>query len=106
MGFIVRLIRFVFWVLIVSWVIKLVGRLLSGGFAGSGHRDAAPRAGSDVGQDAAPSSKRLVRDPVCGMHMAEELALPLKANSETHYFCSQECRAKYENSVLRRAANS
>jgi len=40
------------------------------------------------------------------MHMAEELALPLIANSETYYFCSQECRAKYENSVLRRAANS
>jgi YHS domain-containing protein len=105
MGFIGWLIRFVFWVLIVSWVIKLVGRLISGGFAGSGLRDAAPRARSEVGQDAAPS-KRLVRDPVCGMHMAEELALPLSANSETHYFCSQECRAKYENSVLRRAANS
>ena len=106
MGFIGRLIRFVFWVLIVSWVIKLVGRLLRGGFAGSGHRDAASGARSDVGQDAVLSSKRLVRDPVCGMHMAEELALPLSTNSETHYFCSQECRAKYENNVLRRAANS
>jgi len=106
MGFIGRLISFVFWVLIVSWVIRLVGRLFSAGLAGSGHRDGAPRARGDVGQDAAPGSKRLVRDPICGMHMAEELALPLIANSETYYFCSQECRAKYENSVLRRAANS
>ena len=106
MGFIGRLISFVFWVLIVSWVIKLVGRLLSHGFAASGHRDAAPQARSDTGQDAALSSKRLVKDPVCGMHMAEELALPLSANGETQYFCSQECRAKYESSVLRRAANS
>jgi len=106
MGFIGRLISFVFWVLIVSWVIRLVGRLFSGGLAGSGHRDAASGARSDVGQDAVLSSKRLVRDPVCGMHMAEELALPLSDNSETHYFCSQECRAKYENGVLRRAANS
>ena len=106
MGFIGRLISFIFWVLVVSWVIRLVGRLFSGGLAGSGHRDAAPGARSDVARDAAPGSKRLVRDPVCGMHMAEELALPLIANSETYYFCSQECRAKYENSVLRRAANS
>jgi YHS domain-containing protein len=106
MGFIGRLIRFVFWVLIVSWVIKLVGRLLSGAFAGGDHRDAASGARRDAGQDAVLSSKRLVRDPVCGMHMAEELALPLSANSETHYFCSQECRAKYESGVLRRAANS
>ena len=81
MGFIGRLISFVFWVLIVSWVIKLVGRLLSRGFAGSGHGDAAPQARSDVGQDATLSSKRLVRDPVCGMHMAEELALQIGFNS-------------------------
>jgi YHS domain-containing protein len=106
MGFIGWLIRFVFWVLIVSWVIKLVGRLFSGAFAGSGHRDAAPSAPSNLGQDAARKSKRLVKDPVCGLHMAEELALPLSANGETQYFCSQECRAKYESSVLRRAANS
>jgi YHS domain-containing protein len=106
MGFIGGLIRFVFWVLIVSWVIKLVVRLLSGGSTGSGHRDAAPREGSDAGRDALLSSKRLVKDPVCGMHMAEELALPLSANGETQFFCSQECRAKYESSVLRRAANS
>jgi len=106
MGFFGTLIRFIFWVLIVSWVIKLVGRLLSGGFAGRGPRDTARGARSDTGQDAALSSKRLVKDPVCGMHMAEELALPLSANGETQYFCSQECRAKYENGVLRRAANS
>jgi YHS domain-containing protein len=106
MGFIGTLIRFVFWVLIVSWVIKLVWRLFSGGFAGSSDRDAAARTRNEAGQDAAPVSKRLVRDPVCGMHMAEELALPLSTNSETFYFCSQECRAKYESSVLRRAANS
>src|SRR5437870_811998 len=41
MGFFGTLIRFIFWVLIVSWVIKLVGRLLSGGFAGRGPRDTA-----------------------------------------------------------------
>ncbi len=79
MGFFGTLIRFIFWVLIVSWVIKLVGRLLSGGFAGRGPRDTARGARSDTGQDAALSSKRLVKDPVCG---------------------------KYESSVLRRAANS
>jgi len=50
--------------------------------------------------------KRLVKDPVCGMHMAEELALPFSADGETHYFCSQECRVKYENSILHRAANA
>ncbi len=102
MGFLGRLFRFVFWVLIVSWVIKLVGRLWSGDRgANSAPGAAATRAGNSE-----PRGKRLVKDPVCGMHIAEELALPVSANGETQYFCSQECRAKYENTVLRHAANA
>ena len=61
---------------------------------------------SAPGNEAAMPGKRLVKDPVCGMHMAEELALPFSADGETHYFCSQECRAKYESSILHRAANA
>jgi YHS domain-containing protein len=101
MGFLGGLIRFVFWVLIVSWVLKLAGRLFSGASqpAEPGGRAAPP-------EDPAERGKRLVKDPVCGMHLAEELALPMTANGETQYFCSQECRSKYENSVLRRAANA
>jgi len=102
MGFLGRLFRFVFWVLIVSWVIKLIGRLLTGG----SRPGSAPEAATATSNDSEPRGKRLVKDPVCGMHMAEELALPLSANGETQYFCSEDCRAKYENSVLRRAANA
>jgi YHS domain-containing protein len=98
MGFLGRLIRFVFLVLIVSWVIRLVGRLLGGSKPAS-------FGGTAATNDSAKRGQRLVKDPVCGMHLAEELALPMNANGETQYFCSQECRAKYESSVLRRAAN-
>jgi YHS domain-containing protein len=100
MGFLGRLIRFVFWILIVSWVIRLVGSLLAGGKQAS-----VSGTGSAAAKDSAMRGKRLVKDPVCGMHLAEELALPMSADGETQYFCSQECRAKYESSVLRRAAN-
>jgi YHS domain-containing protein len=99
MGFF-GLIRFVFWVLMVSWVIKLLGRLFSGTSQAERGRSSAR-----AEHPAAPS-KRLVKDPVCGMHLAEELSLPMSANGETQYFCSQECRSKYENSVLRRAASA
>jgi YHS domain-containing protein len=101
MGFLGRLIRFVFWVLIVSWVIKLVSRLFSGA-----SQPATPGGSSATADDLGVRGKRLVKDPVCGMHLAEELALPMSANGETQYFCSQECRSKYENSVLRRAAGA
>ena len=101
MEFLGRLIRFVFWVLLVSWVIKLVGRM----FGRS--NTPASQAGAAPGNDLPANGKRLVKDPVCGMHMAQELALPLNANNgETQYFCSPECREKYESSVLRRAANA
>jgi YHS domain-containing protein len=102
MGFFSRLIRFVFWVLIVTWVVKLLGRLMRGG----SRQEPAPGASGAAAEDQARSGKRLVRDPICGMHMAEELALPMGANGETQYFCSEECRAKYESSILRRAANA
>ena len=99
MGFIGRIVKFLFWVLIVSWAVKLLGRAIGGAKA--------PR--SEPGNPAevpVPGGKRLVRDPVCGMHMAVELALPLEANGEVLHFCSPECRAKYESSMVRRAASA
>jgi len=101
MGFLGGLIRFVFWVLIVSWVIELAGRLFSGA-----SRPAEPGGHAAPPEDPAGRGKRLVKDPVCGMHLAEELALPMSADGEIQYFCSQECRSKYEHSVLRRAAGA
>jgi YHS domain-containing protein len=101
MGFFVRLIRLVFWVLIVSWVIQTVARLFGGR-----NRPATPQAHSAGDEQPAIGRKRLVKDPICGMHLAEELALPVSANGETQFFCSPECRAKYESSVLRRVANA
>ena len=90
--------RFLFWVLIVSWAVRLLGRVIG---ANAGRRE--PQQGSP---EPVVGSKRLVKDPVCGMHMAEELALPLRANGEIVHFCSEECRAKYEATMVRRAASA
>ena len=99
MDFLGRILRFLFWVLVVSWAVKLLGRAIGGAKApGSAPGNAPP--------ETLGTSKRLVKDPVCGMHMAEELALPLQANGEVVHFCSQECRAKYESSMVRRAASA
>ena len=98
MSFLGRILRFLFWVLLVSWVVKLLGRAIGGAGAtptAPGDRESEPAGG-----------KRLVKDPVCGMHMAEELALPLAAGGEVLHFCSEECRAKYESSLVRRAASA
>ena len=47
-------------------------------------------------KDRGPTSAvRLARDPVCGTYVAQGSALSLSAGGTTHYFCSEECRAKY-----------
>ena len=38
---------------------------------------------------------RLVRDPVCGTHVAPRRELSLTSGGSTHYFCSEECRKKF-----------
>ena len=38
---------------------------------------------------------KLVRDPVCGTYVAPDSALSLTTGATTHYFCSEQCRAKY-----------
>src|SRR5258707_11226084 len=102
MGFLARIFRFLFWVLMLSWAVKLLARVL-----GSTANQTAPSDADNASADE-PSvgAKRLVRDPVCGMHMAQELALPATANGETQYFCSEECRMKFESTGSRRDRKS
>jgi len=42
---------------------------------------------------------KLVRDPVCGTHVAPRTSLALVSGGTTHYFCSQECRDKYRSTL-------
>jgi YHS domain-containing protein len=46
---------------------------------------------------------RLVRDPVCGTHVAPGAALSLTSGGSTHYFCSEQCRTEFSR---QRAAGS
>lgn len=41
---------------------------------------------------------KLVRDPVCGTFVAPTNAPSLTARGTTHYFCSDECRARFRAS--------
>ena len=65
---------------------------------------AGPGAGADDAQGGL-SARRLVRDPVCGTHVAEVLAIPLREGGELVHFCSVACRDKYVSSAQRMAAN-
>ena len=113
MNFLARIFRFLFWVLIVSWSMALLRRavawMLRGATQSQMDGDAASSAagvgaGTGNAQDGL-AARKLVRDPVCGMHVAEVLAIPLRESGELVHFCSIACRDKYVNSTQQMAAN-
>jgi YHS domain-containing protein len=100
MIFIARILRFLFWVVIVSWSVSLLRRLVNSMGGVSTNRDQP----IDVPSDAV--SRKLVRDPVCGMHLAEGLAIRTRSSSgEPVFFCSEECRNKFMDPPKKFAAN-
>jgi len=100
MTFIVRALRYLFWLLVVSWGVailqRIVGKMVSG--------NSGPKPDMDVPNNSV--NAKLVRDPVCGMHVAEGLALPVRQGTELVHFCSAECRDKYLNGTQKISASA
>jgi hypothetical protein len=115
MNFLARIVRFLFWLLIVSWSVALLRRVLARMLRGAMPTQAeqgatGSAAGAGVGTESGDSqsgvaARKLVRDPVCGMHVAEVLAVPLRESGELVHFCSVACRDKYVSGTQRMAAN-
>jgi hypothetical protein len=100
MNFLSRVMRFLFWLLVLSWGLRLLRYIVSrmmGPAAPSPSRDVADVAGNSA---AVGLARRLVRDPVCGVHVAEVLAIPLREGAQTVHFCSIACRDKYAGSHI------
>jgi YHS domain-containing protein len=102
MNFIARIIRFLFWVLIVSWGVRVLGRVFSK-LIQAGQSGTPLKSGS--GDLHATQAKQLVRDPVCGVHIAEELSVPLQENGALLHFCSTACRDQYLSNSRKLAAS-
>lgn len=110
MEFLARIVKYLFWLLVVSWSVALLRGLVKWMLRGATKPD---QAGEYAGANAGGSStqgglapRRLVRDPVCGMHVAEELSIPLRDGGEMVHFCSVACRDKYASTAQRMAANA
>jgi hypothetical protein len=104
MSFLARVMRFLFWLLVLSWSVTLLRRAIAWMLRGAGTAPQQGVAGSSSNQDAV-ASRRLVRDPVCGVHIAEVLAIPFREGQETLHFCSITCRDQYVGSTKKFAAN-
>ena len=104
MTFLARIVRFLFWLLVASWAMWLlrsfVGWMLRNATT-AGQKS--PEAGTSM--DERQLARRLVRDPVCGMHVDETLSIPFRDEGELLHFCSLACRNAYAESTKKFAAN-
>ena len=104
MNFLARIVRFLFWLLILSWGLRLLRRIV-GGILRNDQAPAQETTSSVEGIPAPSAARRLVRDPVCGMHVDETRSIPLREGSELLHFCSPACRDAYAVNVRKLAAN-
>ena len=104
MTFLTRIMRFLFWLLVVSWSVWLLRRTL--GWLLHDVTSAAQPAQEATEKTREPERARLlVRDPVCGMHVDEALSVPLREDGELLHFCSLACRDAYIAGRKKFAAN-
>ena len=93
------------WLVLGAWFVFRIVALLFGGLVrmlGGSVRDSRS---SDSPGGTVSTEHRLVRDPICGMHLAEVLAIPLRDGGELVHFCSTACRDKYAAGMRKAAAN-
>ncbi len=89
MTFFARIVKYLFWLLVVSWSVTILRRIVRHMASG----DVRSKPNVEMPNNAA--TQKLVCDHVCGMHVAEGLALRLEQGGEVLHFCSAECRDKY-----------
>jgi len=107
MTFLARIALFLFWLLVLSWSVALLRRGVAWMLRSAAQRNAGKSAEqtSQAGASQAGASRRLHRDPVCGMHVSEEISFPVREGEATLHFCSAECRDKYTG-AQRKAASA
>ena len=82
------MLRFILVALLFILVARVFWRLIDGVIG-------AARGAQPGHHDGNTQAVKLVQDPVCGTYVPPRAALSLTSAGSTHYFCSEECRAKF-----------
>jgi YHS domain-containing protein len=97
--------RFLIWLVVLCWIVAMLRRVVAWMLRGFVNSLAGRQSAPADQQQSAISSPRLVRDPVCGVHVAEERAIPLRVQGEVVHFCSVKCRDEYAGREQKVAAS-
>jgi YHS domain-containing protein len=85
-------IRFLLIAILLLVIARAFWRVVDGIMDAAGGRSGGQRAS---GRGGPSQAVKLVRDPVCGTHVAPRTALSATAGGTTHYFCSEKCRNEF-----------
>src|SRR5260370_20183956 len=100
----VRVVRFLIWLLVLSWGLRLLRRIV-GSMLRNDQASAPQTADPAGGVPASSTGRRLVRDPVCGTHVDETLFIPLREGGELLHFFFPACRDAYAGITWKVSAN-
>jgi len=103
MTFFARIFRFLFWLLVISWSAWLLRRVFGSLLQNTANQQ--QRANASAEPQNSNLTRRLVRDPVCGMHVDETLSIPMREGDQLLHFCSIGCRDAYVVSSKKFAAS-
>jgi len=104
MSFLARVVRFLFWLLVLSWGLRLLRHIVA--LCSGRTRELAPKSTDSAdGILAASTARRLVRDPCAACTWTKTRSIPLREGDELVHFCSPACRDAYAGNVRKFAAN-
>ena len=98
------LLAFLFRAILFLFIFRLAGivlRTFLGGFAQGARPNepsARPRSGGRSGSEPRGQVEELVKDPVCGVHIAKSSAIVGRYQGSTAYFCSEKCAQEAKSS--------
>jgi YHS domain-containing protein len=104
MTILARVARFLFWLLVLSWSMWLLRRVV-GWLLRKAELPPQQDLADTPATQTSGAARRLVRDPVCGMHVDETLSIPLRDGGELVHFCCTGCRDAYAGGTRKFAAN-
>lgn len=97
--------RFLILLVVLFWAMGLLLRAVMRGLRSLVNPAPPQTRSASEGWPKTPALNRLVRDPVCGVHVSESRAIPLRSGTEVVHFCSAACRDKYVANEGKLAAN-
>jgi len=100
------MMRLLIWLVVLCWTVAMLRRAVAWvlhAFSTSVTNHASQQ--GPANQQTTVSSRKLVRDPVCGVHVPEERAIPLQIGDQRVHFCSPACRDQYARDNQKFAAN-